>query len=136
MNLYQQELLDHYHNPRNKGELDSADIVSNQYNPACGDTISIQANLDADTLTTIAFKGSGCVISQAAASMVTQVCINKRMADVITFDSGFVTDLIGISLGPTRLKCALLPLHALQEGIRSYQNKRKSADVGSIKTHS
>ncbi|NRB21805.1 iron-sulfur cluster assembly scaffold protein, partial [Candidatus Dependentiae bacterium] len=110
MDLYQQELLDHYYHPRNRGTLPHADFSSGEHNPSCGDSVSMQGIVKNDQLEEIYFQGSGCVISQAAASMVTEKYKNKSLKDILSLDKQNVLDLVGIKLGPTRLKCALLAL--------------------------
>lgn len=125
MDLYQQELLDHYYHPRNRGTLPHADFSSGEHNPSCGDSVSMQGIVKNDQLEEIYFQGSGCVISQAAASMVTEKYKNKSLKDILSLDKQNVLDLVGIKLGPTRLKCALLALHALQHGIIEYQRIRQ-----------
>ena len=127
MKLYQDILMDHYRYPRNRRVLQYPDFLSGQFNPSCGDSVAMQGCVCGSTVTTIAFSGKGCVISQAAASMLTEKCSNKHLDEILTLDKKFVLQLIGLELGPTRLKCALLPLEALQQGIRDYQKKKTDA---------
>lgn len=115
MNLYQEQLMDHYRNPRNRQILACPDYCSQVYNPSCGDSISMQISIDAGMIAQIGFQGSGCVISQAAASMLTQACVGKTLRDCAAFDTQSVIAFVGIDLGPTRIKCALLALDALRE---------------------
>jgi len=118
--LYQQALLDHYKNPRNYGELKNPDFVSGKYNPSCGDRVDIQAKVQDGILIDVAFTGTGCVISLAAASLLLELVKGKLLTEIQALTADDIKKLIGISLGPVRLKCALLPLYALQEGITSY----------------
>jgi len=119
--LYQAELLDHYRNPRNRGELAHPDFSSGQYNPSCGDKVQFQGCIAQDRLSAIAFTGVGCVISQATASLLGERVLGYSSAHILNLDKHFITELIGMELGPTRLKCALLPLEALQLGLAEYQ---------------
>jgi nitrogen fixation protein NifU and related proteins len=121
--LYQQQLMDHYRNPRNQGTLDKPDFKSGVFNPSCGDSIAIEGMVQDHTLVHIAFQGSGCVVSQATASLLTQVAKGKELDEIMQLDKHTVLLLIGMELGPVRLKCALLPLQALHEGVQQYQNK-------------
>ncbi len=121
MNIYQEELMDHYRNPRNHGRLPHPDFTSGEYNPSCGDSIALEGCVKHNMLAEIAFVGKGCVISQAAASMLTEACKGKPVNDLLALDKDFILTMIGIQLGPTRLKCALLPLQALQGGIINYK---------------
>lgn len=116
--MYHELLMDHYRNPRNREKLSNPDFTSGQYNPSCGDAISIQGIVSAGNLDKLAFEGHGCVISQATASLLTQKVKGQSIVQVSSYGAEFVTNLIGISLGPTRLQCALLPLSALKKGLQ------------------
>lgn len=123
MDLYKEELLDHYRFPRHKGKLIQPDFTSGQHNPSCGDQIVIEAKIGQGVITQIAFDGSGCVISQATASMIAELVKDKSIHFVLELRSDDILQLIAIELGPTRLKCALLSLYALQEGVQNYLKK-------------
>ncbi len=127
MNIYKEELLDHYRYPRNRGTLSHPDFCSEQLNPSCGDSVQFAGTVTNNTITSLAFQGTGCVISQATASMLSEKVLNVSIDAIITFDTKFVIDVIGFELGPTRLKCALLPLAALQEGVKKYKAKKNKA---------
>ncbi len=121
--MYQEELMDHYQHPRHRGILTKSDFDSGQFNPSCGDAVSMQGKIEDDILIAIAFEGKGCVISQATASMLAEFALEKHLDDILLFDTDNLLALIKIPLGPTRLKCALLALHALKEGIKQYQQR-------------
>lgn len=121
MNLYKEELTDHYRNPRNRGTFSGANFASEQHNPSCGDSVSWQGSIEAGQVKAIAFEGKGCVISQGTASMLSEAVKGLSPDAIIGLDTPFMLALIGLELGPTRLRCALLPLEALQQGIVSYQ---------------
>ena len=123
--LYQEQLNDHYRTPRNRGRIDSPSFSSGQYNPSCGDTVLIEGLIQGDVVTRVLFDGSGCVISQATASLLTEKVIGLSCDAIGKMDSETITNLIGMALGPVRLKCALLPLLALQAGIVNYQKDFK-----------
>lgn len=125
MNIYQQELLDHYHHSRFKGELEHATISSEEHNPSCGDRVSFQLRIDDGRLTQIMFQGAGCVISQAAASMLCESSLEQQLSTLMERDAAWMQKLVGIPLGPTRFKCALLPLQALQQGIKTYLSSQE-----------
>ncbi|MCF7799707.1 iron-sulfur cluster assembly scaffold protein [Candidatus Babeliales bacterium] len=124
--LYQDELMEHFKYPKNKKKIENADFSSDQHNPSCGDSISIQGMIKKDPATEdliimqLAFEGSGCVISQATASMLTQFCKNKTVKDILKLNKNDILNLIKIELGPTRLRCALLALQALQDALQKY----------------
>ena len=122
IHIYQELLLDHYRNPRNRGALKSPDFSSGMANPSCGDAISMQGIIKGDQLEQCFFEGKGCVISQATASMLTEQAIGKLVTDIMAMDAHSMQSMIGMQLGPTRLKCALLPLEALKKGMQKLQN--------------
>ena len=121
MNLYRELLMDHYRHPRNQGRLTDPDFTSGEYNPSCGDSVSFDGIVKDDVLAKVAFTGKGCVISLAAASLLSEHCKNMALDTILAMDKKEILKLIGMFLGPIRLKCALLPLHALQGGIRKYK---------------
>lgn len=114
--LYRELILDHYQHPHNHGEIPEADISYEDSNPLCGDKIRIDIKLKDNVVTDIKFNGRGCAISQASASMLTDELIGKSLDDIRKIDKQFILDLLGIPLGPTRIKCALLPLKVIKAG--------------------
>ncbi len=120
MNIYQQELLDHYHHSPHRGALVNPDFASQEYNPSCGDKVSFAGRIESNLLIEVGFEGSGCVISQAAASLLAHKAMGATLDNILALNTDYMINLIGITLGPTRLKCALLPLQALQQGVHTY----------------
>lgn len=116
MNIYQEELLDHYENPSNYGTLPNPDVSHEEDNPLCGDRIRIDLLVEDDIIKEVRFSGHGCTISQAAASMLTEEIEGKPLAEVRQLSRDDILEMIGIPLGPVRLKCALLPLKVLKTG--------------------
>ena len=115
MNIYQDIILDHYHHPHNKGKIDHPDNSVLTNNPLCGDKIEMTVILDKNKIKEIKFSGEGCVISQASASMLTDYAKNRSKQELKKLDSKFIIKMLGIDLGINRIKCALLPLQALQK---------------------
>ncbi len=116
--MYREVILDHYKNPRNFGTLDPADISYEDDNPLCGDRIRIDLRLDENQrVKEVAFSGHGCAISQASASMLTEEILGKTLDDIRHIGKEQVLELLGIELGPVRLKCALLSLKVLKAGV-------------------
>jgi nitrogen fixation protein NifU and related proteins len=116
--LYQQNILDHYKNPRNFGVLEDADITHEEYNPLCGDRLTIQLKVGPDDrVEEVRFHGHGCAISQASASMLTEMVEGKTLDEVKAIGKDDILDALGIPIGPVRLKCALLSLKALKAGV-------------------
>ncbi len=115
--LYRDYILDHYKRPRNSGVLDPADVSYSDNNPLCGDEISMTLRLEEGRVVDVRFKGKGCAISQASASMLTDELIGKSLDDVKKIDKNFILEMLGIPLGPTRIKCALLSLKVVKGGV-------------------
>lgn len=115
--LYRENILEHYKHPNNYGELEHATIVQEEHNPLCGDQITMYFLIENDIIKDIRFKGKGCAISQASASMLTDEVVGKSTEFAKSLDKQFVLDLLGIPIGPVRLKCALLSLKAVKAGL-------------------
>ena len=114
--LYREVILDHYQHPHNHGEIENADITYEDSNPLCGDKIRIDIKLKNNIVEDVKFNGKGCAVSQASASMLTDELIGKSLDEIKKLDKQFILDLLGIPLGPTRIKCALLPLKVIKAG--------------------
>ncbi|MBI4159369.1 iron-sulfur cluster assembly scaffold protein [Candidatus Woesearchaeota archaeon] len=123
IDMYQEELLDHYKNPRNFGALSNPDIEFNDTNPLCGDEVKVTVRISSDKIQDIKFDSRGCAISVAAASKLSEVLKNKSLSEVKKMDNKEVLELLGVSISPIRLKCALLSLRALQKGIYKMNGK-------------
>ena len=132
--LYQEMILDHYRRPRNKGTLERADASVEVKNPLCGDEIGLQVAFDGDSVGDLRFSGRGCSISQASASMMTQLvkgksteeidAIRKRFRDLMLGTApaddaqlGSLRALSGVARFPARVKCALLAWNALESAL-------------------
>lgn len=114
--LYREAILDHYKHPRRKGHLENPDINHHDHNPFCGDEITIQLKVENDIVVDAAFDGRGCAISQATASMLMEEVVGKSLDELKQLDKEYILELLGIEIGPVRLKCALLPLKVLKAG--------------------
>ncbi|HUK21628.1 MAG TPA: SUF system NifU family Fe-S cluster assembly protein [Gemmatimonadales bacterium] len=130
-------ILDHYRRPRNKGQLEQPTHRAALNNPLCGDEVDLELRVQDDEITDVRFVGRGCSISQAAASMMTQVIKNRTLAEALALASrmsammrgdeaaardkglGDLRALAGVAKFPVRVKCALLPWNALQDALKS-----------------
>ncbi len=119
--LYREEILDHYRAPHNFGSLSNPTVSWNGENVSCGDKINMEAIVKDDVIRDIVFSGESCAISTASASLLTDFVKGKKVRDVMKLETQHVLDLLRITLTPTRLKCALLPLEVLQKMIRKVQ---------------
>lgn len=133
--LYQEILLDHYRRPRNFGPLPGADREVDGHNPLCGDRLHLALRLDGDRVAEIRFEGSGCAISTASASMMTEAVRGRRVGEILalverfralltgegpapeTEELGELAALGGVRAFPMRVKCATLAWHALRSAL-------------------
>ncbi len=116
--LYREIIIERYKSPQYRGELDPHDITFEDENPLCGDHIRIDLRVDAQgRVSEAAFSGHGCAISQASADLLLESVIGKSVDEVKQLSRQDVLDLLGIELGPVRLKCALLSLKVLKGGV-------------------
>ena len=136
--LYQEVILDHYRNPRNKRRLDDADVDKSQHNPVCGDELEIQLRVRDDRIEGAYFLGQGCSISQASASLMTETLQGKSLEEAQAIATGFRLmmqgrepedwDLLGdlaalqnVSRFPVRIKCAELAWDVFQAGVTEWR---------------
>ncbi len=120
--IYRELILDYYRNPRNFGKLDPRDIDARDSNPLCGDEVEIQIKVSADNkIGEIKFLGKGCAISQASASMLTELAKGKPLEWAKELSKEDILKMLGTSdLGPARIKCALLSMKVLKSGVYEY----------------
>lgn len=126
MDIYREAILDHYKYPRNVGHLQKPDVVVEEGNVTCGDKIIMELKWTNKNgkraIGDAAFQGEGCVVSQASASMLTESIKGKTVKHIMTMDLKDVTRMLGTTLTPSRVKCALLPLEVIQKGVRLLKN--------------
>ena len=115
--IYREIILDHYQNPRNRGTLDPADYTYEDTNPLCGDEVRIDVRVADDRVSDVKFSGRGCAVSQASASILTEMVEGKSLAEVKTITKDDLLDEIGIPVSPARMSCALLGLKVLKAGV-------------------
>ena len=115
--LAQANILDHYRHPRNHGTLEQPTVSREEFNPLCGDKIRLDLLIKDGIIDDLRFTGRGCTISQASTSMLTEALKGQPVEVAKTFGKEDVLDLLGIPIGYTRLKCALLGLKALKVGV-------------------
>jgi nitrogen fixation NifU-like protein len=115
--IYREQILDHNKNPRNKGTLENPEFTYQDVNPLCGDEIRIDVQTDGERVTDIRFSGRGCAISQAAASILTEMVDGQSLEDVKAISRQDLLDELGVPISPARMKCAMLGLKVLKAGI-------------------
>lgn len=116
--LYREQIIERYKSPQYRGHLDPHNIFFEDDNPLCGDHIEITIRVNGDDIVSeAAFDGHGCAISQASADLLIEAIHGKSLEEVKTMNKEDLLDLLGINLGPVRLKCALLSLKVLKAGV-------------------
>ena len=133
--IYSEIILDYYRYPRNKGTLSHAQIHARDSNPLCGDVVEMQMALDEkNSVKDVKFNGQGCAISQASASMLTELVKGKSLDEVRKISKEDILSLIGGQLTAVRLKCALLSLKVLKTGIYDYigSNEANKEEISAL----
>ncbi|MDQ3239202.1 MAG: iron-sulfur cluster assembly scaffold protein [bacterium] len=110
MNLYQDEILDHYKNPHNKKRLESPSKSCELSNPLCGDRLGLEVVIRDGVIVEVGYWGDGCAISQASMSMLTQELVGLKINESQKIDEKYILELIGVPISASRQKCALLSL--------------------------
>ncbi len=132
--MYRDYILDHYKNPRNSGDLPGATNTYADSNPLCGDEITMSLRIDDGKVADVRFKGKGCAISQASASILTEEIKGKTLEEIKAIDRDHILANLGIPISPARVKCALLSLKTLKGaawGLPAWPGEEEAAKAGS-----
>lgn len=121
MSMYTEEIMDLYAHPLNRGRIEHADIDHLGNNPLCGDVAEVTANIKDGKIGEVKCLTKGCAISQVSASLITDQAVGKSLDEVLKWDRDFSQDLLGTKLTTMRVKCAVLPLKVLQDGIKKFK---------------
>ena len=121
--IYRENIIDHFKNPRNYGEIVEAEIKHSELNSICGDMIRLFVKLKEGKVEDVKFKGNGCAISMAATSMMTEVLKKKTLDEIKNLKNEDIFEMLGIKLGVVRMKCGLLCLNTLMKGLEQMENK-------------
>ena len=124
-----QNIIDHYQHPRNWGTIENPDVSAEASNPLCGDRIRMDLKIKDGKIEDVKFSGVGCSISRAAASMLSDEIIGKTLEEVKALNRDDVLEMLGIELGPVRLKCALLALKTLKVGVYGIQGWKEEDEA-------
>src|SRR5258706_12343915 len=116
MDFYREAILDHYSQPRHWAVMEKPDIDHEEKNPLCGDRLRLTLKVKDGKITDLGWSGEGCAISRAAASMLGETLVGKTLEEAQAISKQDILDMLGIELGPVRLKCALLSLKVLKVG--------------------
>jgi nitrogen fixation NifU-like protein len=126
--IYREIILEHYKNPSNKGTLDPADFTYEDVNPLCGDEIRIDVRITDDRVSEIRFSGRGCAVSQASASILTEMVEGMSLDAVKSLGRDELLEEIGIPVSPARMKCAMLGLKVLKAGVYGIDHANAAVD--------
>ena len=122
--IYKETILDHYRHPRNYGDLPNANAHAKDANNLCGDVIEMQVRVNAGMIEDVRFRGEGCAISMATASMLTEFSKRKRVSEVKKLGKDDLIRLLGADPGPARIECALLALGVLKAAVNAQQSAK------------
>jgi len=122
--IYRENIIDHFKNPRNFGEIIEAEIKHSELNSICGDMIRLFVKLEDKKVSDVKFKGNGCAISMAATSMMTEVLKGKTLEEIKKLSKEDIFEMLGIKLGIVRIKCGLLCLNTLMNGIKTMEDNK------------
>jgi|CXWL01.1.fsa_nt_gi nitrogen fixation NifU-like protein len=120
-NIYLDNIIDLYKNPLNQGILENPTVIHRAYSPLCGDDITLDLVIGDDKVTDVRHRGVGCAISQASISLLTEEIKGQPIDKILQMKPDYVVELLGIDLGPVRLKCALLGLEAIHEALGKFK---------------
>ncbi|WP_117593631.1 iron-sulfur cluster assembly scaffold protein [Haloprofundus halophilus] len=128
--MYRQQILDHYKNPRNYGEMENPTFSHVGENPSCGDTIKVDVRLedDGETIEYVSFTGDGCAISQASASLLSEKLQGTTLDELEAMDTDDVTEMLGVDISPMRIKCAVLARQVAQDGAKLHEGELDDLD--------
>ncbi|PIR52878.1 Fe-S cluster protein [Candidatus Peregrinibacteria bacterium CG10_big_fil_rev_8_21_14_0_10_49_10] len=132
MDLYAENILDHYRDPRHKETMVDASVTHTEANHVCGDEVCLQLHIDNDRIASIAWQGTGCAISQAGMSILTEEVEGMTVEEVEKLQKQDIYDLLGVPIGPRRFKCALICLHTLKNAIHIYCGEEKQGWLDTV----
>ncbi len=120
-----EDLMNHYEDPRHDGEMKEPSVVEKGSNPGCGDIVTIYLKVGPDEkIEDISFEGEGCTISQAAASMATELAVGKTLKEIEELPQDYMMEVVGKEIALTRPKCSTLGLNIIREAIRHYRRNQ------------
>ena len=123
VDLYAENILDHYKHPRGKTPVDGATVEHHEINLSCGDELTVSLKLEDGRIKALGWDGSGCAISQAGMSLLFEELEEKTAAEAAAMTKDDIYGLLGVPVGPRRFKCALLGLHTVKNALRKAEGK-------------
>lgn len=132
MDIYADNILDHYRNPRHKVPIADANAERAEENLTCGDKLTVQLKIANDRIAQIGWSGVGCAISQAGMSLLSEHLEGMPTEAVLKLGKHEVLNLLGVPIGPRRLKCALMSLHAVKNALREVSGKQPQSWLDTV----
>ena len=124
MDIYAETILDHYRHPKAKKRISQPSVSHAETNPACGDELTIDLRIENGSITDLGWDGTGCAISQAAMSLLSEEIAGKSAAELEALTQKDIYAMLGVPIGPRRFKCALLCLHTLKNALRKSRGEK------------
>jgi len=124
--MYRENILDYYKHPRNKEVLPNATLLHRELNPLCGDDVTVYLQIENNKIIRATFMGTGCAISQASISLLTEKIIEKKLEEIKNMKKEEILEMLGIFISPGRMKCALLSLKTLIKAIEKHEQSPKN----------
>jgi len=124
LDMYQENILDHYENPRNFGHLKKYDVKIHDSNPVCGDKFDFEMIFEKEKIKDVRFSGHGCAISTSSASMLSEKIKGLSLKEIKDMEKQDILEMMGIPISHVRIKCAMLPLKIIKLGVYNYLNKK------------
>ncbi len=123
-------ILDHYENPRNYGEIETADVVQEGGNPGCGDILRVYLEVDSQgVVEEVRFSGEGCMLSQSGASIVLENMRGKSISEIDEIPADIVVEMLGKKMVATRPDCARLGFNTLKKAVKKWQKNQQLANI-------
>jgi len=121
--LFLEEVMENYKNPRNKGEMKNYTFKQHQKNISCGDVFDLFVKIENNKIVDVKYSGEGCAISTASFSMLSQELIQMSVDDAKKINKDFILDMLGIKISAGKMNCAMLSLEALENGLEGMEKK-------------
>ena len=132
MNIYAENILDHFKHPRNSGELPDATVDHEEFNHECGDSLHLWIKLENGKVMKVGWEGTGCAISQASMSILSEELEGKSEEDIQKLSKEDIYEMLGVPIGPRRFKCALMSLHTVKNAVLKASGKKLQSWVETI----
>lgn len=132
MDIYAENILDHFKHPRGKEPIANVSIEHHEINASCGDELTVRLRIENDTVTGLSWEGTGCAISQAAMSLLSEELAGMKLENIEVMKPEHIKTLLGLPVGTRRIKCALLCLHALKNTVHKYKGEKPQSWVETI----